>query len=281
MSENRLLAGTPGASDLASERHRILGGTGGVCKEQRLGELLLTALTVDKERGARLDKPCGRYLAISFPPRLLRSEETEASLSRTLAAVLAYFLLPASEVLVAGLGNRRLTPDAFGPMTADGISVTAALPRELAKIGALPPTRVSVCAPDVFAHTGIESVESIAAAARLSRAQAVLAVDALASSDKERLLTVFEISDSGTVPGAGMKRGRAVLSSEALGIPVVALGLPTAVRVDTSHFLVPQELEEGVTALASVASHAIDLAFGFSPPTLPFPLSSLFTEEKT
>ena len=267
-------------SDLALERHRAAKGARGIrYAEARHGEILFSAITVDENGAAELQKPCGRYLSLHFSPILTWCDTTEQELTSALAAALAYFLLPAKRVLVAGLGNRRLTPDAFGPLAADGVTVSAALPEALRALGVAPPVRVSVTSPDVFAHTGIESAALVASAARLAEADAVLAIDALAARERERLLSVFEIADSGTVPGAGMKRGREALTADTLGIPVIALGLPTVVRADASHFLVPQTLEEGVATLSSLVSRAIDLALGFSPPTLPFSLSSLFLEE--
>lgn len=269
-------------TDLALERHRAAKGAPGIrYRERAHGALLFSAITVTREGETRLGKPRGRYLSLHFPPLITWSEETEEALVTALAAALAFFLLPAKRILVAGLGNRRLTPDAFGPLTADGVSVSAALPESLLSLGISPPVRVAATVPDVTAHTGIESAALVGAAARISGADAVLAVDALAAGERERLLSVFEIADSGTVPGSGMKRGRSALTADALGLPVIALGMPTVVRADAAHFLVPQGLEEGVTALSSATARAIDLALGFSPPTLPFSLSSLFSEEKT
>ena len=265
-------------SDLALDRHRAAPDQKGVFyREARFGGVLFSALTVKRE-GAQLGKPCGRYLSLGFAPPALWSEEEKEEITLALRlALLAFFDAP-KRVLVAGLGNRRLTADSLGPRVAERVSATASLPsRLLAGFGAAPEVAVAVSVPDVFARTGIESVRTVEAACALSGAQALLALDALATSARERLLRTVEITDTGTVPGGGVKRGKEALTRERLGIPTVALGVPTVVRMDEEHFLVPRDLEEGVDALAEVLSRAIDLAFGEAPPSVDFRVESLFS----
>jgi spore protease len=272
----------PSDSDLAHERSRAdIEGESAIYRERELADIRIAALRLTEEGGRRIQKPAGRYLSLSFPPPALWSAETEKRISDALAAALLC-LLPhrPSRVLIAGIGNRRLTPDAFGPLTADKVRASAALPEEIERLGLCLPSRTAVFVPDVFAHTGIDSVKSISAAARLSEAGAVIAVDALAAAERERLLTVLEITDTGTVPGGGVKRGGSALSQSTLGIPVLSIGLPAVIRADGSHLLIPRDLEQGVAAIADATAAGINAAFDGSAAPLPFSLASLFSEEE-
>lgn len=268
-------------TDLALERRRASGERRGITyKEAAYGEIRFTALTVGKEAVAS-EMPCGRTLSVSFPTPFFFSEaEKEETRNALRLALQAFFPTPPSRLLVAGLGNRRLTADSLGPLTAERVEVSAALPKALAEcFGIENETRVAVCVPDVFARTGIESVRSVEAAARLFEADALLAFDALAARDKERLFRVVEFTDTGTVPGGGVKRGTLTLSQKTLGIPVVAVGVPTVVRADGAHFLVPSDMEECVEALASLLAEAVNLHFGGALPVEGACLEELFEEE--
>lgn len=270
-------------SDLAKERiDPAQMRTEGLLREGRFGDMRLCALTITQEASQRLGRPAGRYISLDFSPYLLFAEETAEALCRALSAVLVFFLSPLpSRVLIAGLGNRRLTADAYGALTAEGITATAALPKEAGALGLLPPVRTAVYVPDVMARTGIDSVQSVCAAARLAEADALIAIDALATATRENLLSVLEITDTGTVPGGGVKQGKEALSRAALGIPVIAIGLPTVVRADAAHFIVPRDLETGVAELAGITARAIELALSGNAPPPPFSLEELFLKEKS
>lgn len=248
-------------------------------KEARYGSTLLSALTV--KRGEGIGKPCGRYLSLSFPSPLVWVAEEERELLFLISQSLRFFFSPPPvRLLVAGLGNRRLTADSLGAATAELVDASGALPSSLGeKFGVSPPTRIGVCVPDVFAKTGIESVRTIAAAAKLFRADAVLVFDALAAKEKERLLSVIEFTDTGTVPGGGVKSGSAALTSATVGVPVVAVGIPTVVRTDGAHFLVPRDLEAGVRTLSLLLAEATNRTFaGMGDAADPL-IEHLFSEE--
>ena len=270
-------------SDLACERSPTsICGSDAIYHEREWEELRLSALTLTEAGGRRVGKPCGRYLSIAFPPPVLWSQKTGKHISDALAATLAFFLSPLpSRVLVAGLGNRRLTADTFGPLTADGVTASAALPEALRGRGLLSPVSVSVCVPDVFPRTGIDSVRSVAATARLAEAEAVIVLDALAAAERDRLLSVLEITDTGTVPGSGVKRGGSALCTATLGCPVLSCGLPTVIRADEEHFVVPRDLETGVAEIAGVVASGINAIFSGEMPTLPFSIEMLFSKEES
>ncbi len=274
---------SPGESDLAYERHRADPKKEGVFyKEARVGDILFSALTVSEAGEAAVGKPKGRYLSLHFSPSSFLTDEQKESIQLAFCAALRYFFeVPPKRLLVAGLGNRRLTADSLGPLTADKIEVSATIPPSLSEeLGFSLPTRVGVSVPDVFAKTGIESVRSIEAAAALFEADALLVFDALAATEPRRLLSAIEICDSGTVPGGGVKNSRLALSEAMLGIPVVSVGVPCVVRTKGDFFLVPRSLEEGVHALSEILAGASNLAFSPFPPAYPFALKNLFSEEE-
>jgi len=269
-------------SDLACERSPSdLCGEDAIYREVTWESIRLSALTLTAEGGRRIDKPAGRYLSLAFPAPALWSSADKKHLSAAIAAAIRFFLAtPPSRVLVAGFGNRRLTADAFGPLVADSVTASAALPEGLGSLSHTFPSRTAVFVPDVFAQTGIDSVKSVSAAAHIVSANAVVALDALAAAEKERLLSVLELTDTGTVPGGGVKRGGRALCEASLGIPVIFLGLPTVIRAGGSHFLIPRDLEAGITAIAAATAEGINAAFGGDTPTLPFSFASLFSKEE-
>lgn len=270
-------------TDLATERSCAKEKKEGVFyKESEWGGIRFSALRVSEE-AATAEMKAGRSLSLSYSaPFLWGSEERKEAIRALIIALRIFFPKLPSRLLVAGLGNRRLTADSLGPLTAERISVSAALPASLfAKMGESPATRVAVCIPDVFPKTGIESVRTVAAAARLHRADAILTVDALAAREKERLLRVTEITDTGTVPGGGVKTGTLSLSQKTVGIPVISIGVPTVVRADAEYFLVSRDLEEEIAITASWLAEGIDLYFGGGIPHEDAPLDGFFSELET
>ena len=178
----------------------------------------VTEVTLDREAAARLGRAPGRYLTLETDPL----GET-ALLSSAPAAVLAEALtslLPAEGlILVACLGNARVTPDALGPRTAAGILATRHIAGQEGVFRRFRP--VAVLTPGVLGQTGIE-----AAVLALSPA-AVLVVDALAAESFSRLGRTVQLSGCGLAPGGGVGNRRAALDRESLGVPVASLGIPT------------------------------------------------------
>ena len=124
-------------------------------------------------------------------------------------------------VLVVGLGNRAMTPDAVGPLSAGGILVTRHLRQQLPQIfaGVRP---VSALVPGVLGTTGVESAEIVQSVVEATRPDRVVVVDALAAGSADRLCRVIQVTDAGIVPGSGVGNSRAAFSAETLGVPVVA-----------------------------------------------------------
>lgn len=139
------------------------------------------------------------------------------------------------EILVVGLGNREATPDALGPIAVDELVVTRHLILQLGEEFRKKYHLTSFCAlaAGVLAQTGMESGEVIKSVVREMKPDAVIAIDALAARSTERLGTTIQITDTGIYPGAGIGNNRQALNADTLGVPVIAVGVPTVVDAAT------------------------------------------------
>ena len=186
-------------------------------------------------QGAKaLGKPVGTYVTLELSGLLRREEDAFPRAARALAAELQGLLdLPeGAPVLVAGLGNRAITPDGIGPKTADHTMVTRHLVEQLPEhFGAFRP--VSALAAGVLGTTGMESGELVAAVVERIRPACVLAVDALASRSLRRVGRTVQLSDTGIIPGSGVGNARKALNRDSIGVPVIAIGVPTVVDAAT------------------------------------------------
>ena len=224
-------------SDLALECREPLGQKGqqGLrFNEETLDGCRLTRLEVLDEAGARaIGKPVGAYVTIELPP-LGEYAQVYGPGMECAARELRRMLPPAGHVLVAGLGNADMTPDALGPCCCALVLATRHIAGELAQsagLGSLHP--VSCLTPGVLGRTGMESAELVAAAVRATEPAAVLSVDALCARKLSRLGCTIQLSDSGIVPGSGVGNARRELSRGTLGVPVISLGVPTVVDAAT------------------------------------------------
>lgn len=222
-------------SDLAVEQISTDRLPDGIHRKTRGEAFRITEIIIDNDSYRNsLGKGKGRYITLESGS-LSRFSDNYEKMALELAAELRP-LIPDGEIFVAGLGNRDITPDAIGPQVAEKILATRHLKRELggdeeAFLTALRP--VSSLAGGVLGQTGIETAELISAVCRETKPAAVIAADALACSDISRLGTTIQISDSGISPGSGVSNARRELSAETLGIPVIAVGVPTVVDMHT------------------------------------------------
>ena len=202
--------------------------------EQR-GGFGLSLVEILDERGEQaLGKPRGKYVTVELDGLLRREENAFADACALLSSQLRdiFSLSPDGGVLIAGLGNRAITPDAVGPETVDCVMVTRHLREQLPEyFGSFRP--VSALCSGVLGTTGIESGSVVSALAEKLRPELVVAVDALAARCTDRLCRTVQISDTGIVPGSGVGNSRQELSRETLGVPVIALGVPTVVDAAT------------------------------------------------
>lgn len=175
---------------------------------------------------------CGPIWAME-PSAAQTTAYVAASLLRTLLRDLLGHPPGAQDsILVAGVGNRSITADALGPMTADRITVTGHSPRASLPM-LLHCCRVSAFAPGVSAQTGLDGTALIRKAAETAHASLILAVDALAARSAARLGTILQISDGGIRPGSGIGSTTAALQRDTMGIPVVGIGIPTLIDAAT------------------------------------------------
>lgn len=219
-------------TDLALEQHQGMGGAlpGVVCEEIEAQGLPLTTVRVTTAEGARaLGKPEGVYHTLDLAAVTRREEGAIPRAVAVLRELLTPLLPEKGEVLVVGLGNRAITPDAVGPKTCDHLLVTRHL------VGMIPEhfgqfRSVSALAAGVMASTGVESGELALAVVERLRPAAVIAVDALCARQVERLCATVQVGDTGISPGSGVGNHRFSLNRETLGVPVIALGVPTVVE---------------------------------------------------
>lgn len=251
----------------------------------REGYKVTTVRILDESGAQALGKPVGTYITVELDGLLRREEDAFPRAARALAAELRGLLdlKEGDAVLVAGLGNRAITPDGIGPKAADYTLVTRHLVEQVPEqFGAFRP--VSALAAGVLGTTGMESGELISAVVEKTRPACVLAVDALASRSLRRVGRTVQLSDTGIVPGSGVGNHRMALNRETLGVPVIAIGVPTVVGAATlacdllseagredldpaalsgageNLIVTPREVDTQVGDLAKVIGYGIDLA---------------------
>lgn len=188
----------------------------------------------DAQTARELGRPQGTYVTLSCPQTMTIELSMREALSRELAQTIRQ-MLPghARTVLVTGLGNRSVTPDALGPRTVERVLVTrhmdGCLPDD---VGA---RMASVCAaaPGVLGVTGLETAEVLRGMAEHVQPDAVIAVDALAARSSSRICSTIQIADTGISPGSGVGNHQKALTRETLGAPVIAVGVPMVVYAST------------------------------------------------
>ena len=185
---------------------------------------------LSKDAAREIGKPQGRYLTLELDALIRREEDAFPRACKALSTLLRELLPRPNDgpVLIAGLGNRMITPDAIGPQTADHVIATRHLVAQSPAIFA-DWRPVSALAPGVLGQTGVETGEVICGVLDRVRPAAVIAVDALAAGRLSRLLRTVQLADTGITPGAGVGNARAALNEETLGVPVIAVGVPTVV----------------------------------------------------
>lgn len=223
-------------TDLALEGISAAHVREGITQIKRGKAFSITEIRIAEDRhGVPIGKKRGRYITLEGTALSRFSDQYEA-MAKELSEELCALLPPGEgQVLVVGLGNNDITPDALGPQTAARVLATRHLRRELAKedefLAGLRP--VSVLASGVLGQTGIETAELVDALHDRIQPTAILAVDALACSDLSRLGTTIQLSDAGISPGSGVQNKRQELSAATLGVPVIAVGVPTVVDMHT------------------------------------------------
>lgn len=209
--------------------------------------LLIERLHIKTRRAGQLmGKEAGRYVTVTLPPLTDSMRDTDNRL--VVIAKEIRRLLPVNGlVLVVGLGNPEITPDALGPKCVSSVLATRHISGEIARSTGLDRLRsVAVLSTGVTGQTGIETGELILSVVKRIKPTAVIVIDALASRRLERLGCTLQISDTGISPGAGVGNHRTKLTNDTLGVPVIALGVPTVVDAVTlvSDLVCPEDERE-------------------------------------
>ena len=239
-----------------------------------------TVRVLDRQGEQALGKPQGTYITLTLEGLASREEGVFPRCVQAVAAELTELLQPVPKdglVLVAGLGNRAITPDAVGPKVHQNTLVTRHLVRQMPEhFGALRP--VASLAAEVMGATGMESGELVRAVCEKLRPACVVAVDALASRSLKRLCRTVQLTDTGITPGSGVGNHRMGLTRETLGAPVIALGVPTVVDGatlaadllgldelpsldrDRDLLVTPKDIDSQVNDLAKVIGYGLSMA---------------------
>lgn len=261
-------------TDLAAEQRELTAGAGELkdvrAETQQRGGFDITTVEILDEEGARsLCKPIGKYVTLGLDPLMCRTSEAFEDAAGLLAELIRG-LLPADSgkgTLVAGLGNDEMTPDAVGPLAVNSVIATRHLKRGMPEDFA-GFTTVSAVKPGVLGATGIESAELLRSACRAADPARLIAVDALASASLERLCRTVQLTDAGIVPGSGVGNDRAAVNQKSLGLPVLAIGVPTVVDASAfsdspdaaGMFVTPRDIDASVRDVAKLIGYGINLA---------------------
>ncbi len=207
---------------------------GVVARTRKLPNVTVTHVEVVSEQGAQsIGKPVGNYITLEIPKIRQRDMQVIKDSIIELANELRNLIQNNDCVLVCGLGNYRVTPDALGPKVLHGILITRHLYDEQNNSYIANMQPVCGISPGVLGTTGIETGEIIRGVAERVKPSVIIAIDALASRKVERVSTTIQIADTGITPGSGIGNTRNALNRETLGVPVIAIGVPTVVDAAT------------------------------------------------
>lgn len=257
-------------------------------------EICITRVSIETENGAKaMGKPKGAYITIEAVDMMEEDEDYHREVSAQLAKVITDMIGKGQEelsVLVVGLGNREVTPDALGPYVVDNMMITRHIIREFGKyaFGNQNTGMISGIVPGVMAQTGMESKEIISGVIKETNPDLVIVVDALAARSVKRLNRTIQITNTGINPGSGVGNHRHAINEESVGVPVIAIGIPTVVDAATivadtmneligtenhelarehlsphlnAMFVTPKDIDEAVKRLSYTISEGLNMAF--------------------
>lgn len=266
---------------LEADKNEMRGVT---CEEQydEKRNVTITKVKIETENGAKsIGKPIGTYLTMEAPDMMMPDEGSHREISEVLSEQLRALIPDQTEsVLVVGLGNREVTPDALGPEVIGNLYITRHLLKEYGQY-AFPEKKVAAISgivPGVMAQTGMETLEIVKGIIHETKPQLVVAIDALAARSVKRLGRTIQLADTGINPGSGVGNHRKGLNEETLGVPVIAIGVPTVVDAATivydvcqdadkipngivGMFVTPKNIDETVKNLSYTISEALNMTF--------------------
>lgn len=218
-----------------------------------ISDTVVTMVKVTNSKGAEvMGKPIGNYVTLESNLIKENDKEIHEEIIKILSKYIK-FLCPFNEnstILVVGLGNSHITPDSLGPKVIDRILVTRHIRDTVPEDIAGSVSSVAAIAPGVMGITGIETVEIVKGITERIKPDIVIAIDALAARKVSRVNSTIQLSDTGVAPGAGVGNKRKTLDEESLGVPVIAIGVPTVVDAAT---LANDTLERMIEAMMAEA----------------------------
>lgn len=260
-------------TDLALEARESIGEAESSLRGVRVEEYYMqkedvrvTKVMIDTRNAAKaMGKPMGVYVTMEAPAMAEPDEDYHREISGCLAKELLQMLPKRREeqsVLVVGLGNREVTADALGPRVVDNLFITRHIVKEYGK-AAYSCDRmnlISALEPGVMAKTGMETAEIVKGVVAETAPDVVLVIDALAARSTKRLNRTIQISNTGIQPGSGVGNHRNALTEESLGVPVIAIGIPTVVDAATIvNDALERLLEEETEEVGYVDRHPLKL----------------------
>ncbi len=269
-------------SDLACERRKADVSSEGVeySKHFSVGGIW-ERIKITSEEGARsIGRPMGNYDTLSVDRMDLLDSETIADAADEVAKELCLLLeelrVEPKRLLIVGLGNSELTPDAIGPRCAELVCATMHIKKhDAAMFRSLECAEIAVMKPGVTSESGLDAASCVRSTCELIKPNALLAIDALASSSAQRLGRTIQFSNTGIFPGSGIGNPRGAITKETVGAPVIAIGVPTVIdaRILSGNndllggevmFVSPKEINGIVKAAARIVADGINQAFGIS-----------------
>lgn len=241
-------------------------------QEKGEDEVVISTVEITTPEGAkRLGRPIGKYITLECPYLRENQLAIHERIIEALTKIWKDFLqnIPnRASVLVVGLGNRRVTADALGPQVIDQVLATRHIREQLPDEWQGSLGVVSALAPGVMGQTGIETGEIVEALVKSIRPDFVIAIDALAAGSIKRLVNTIQICDTGIQPGAGMGNRRRELSKETLGVPVLAVGVPTVVDASEleqeeemqAYYVTPKDMDAVMKRLSLMIASSLNRA---------------------
>ena len=260
-------------TDLAVERREMTGDKipdGVSFEELEEGNVKTTKIEITNKNGEDvLGKPKGKYITVEIEGDL-SSGSDEKDAVNALSDALRELIDENGLVLVAGLGNENITPDALGPLTVNRILATRHISEKIGQLGLPELRQVAAISTGVLGQTGMETGEIIGSICKTLSPSAVIAVDALATVSAKRLGRTVQISDTGICPGSGVGNSRKRLDSSTLGTKVISIGVPTVIDASalcdcqdegTEKMMVtPRDIDAIIDRMSRLISSCINLA---------------------
>lgn len=262
-------------------------------KEKAHG-ITVSIVTIETENASKkTGRPKGEYITIEAPCMTEQEEDANRQIAKEFSKVLREIVKKNCKkgeyhVLVVGLGNREVTPDALGPYVVDQLLITRHIVNEYGKyaFGNEMVNSISALVPGVMAQTGMECLEIIKGVVNETKPDFVITIDALASRSTKRLGTTIQLTDTGIVPGSGVGNHRNRISKENIGVPVISIGVPTVIDAVTivsdavnsnrqmtkqmmspklnGMFVTPKDIDDTIKKIGFLLSEGINMAFSHS-----------------